>query len=111
MYEDDGETMDYQKNVFARTRFTSQLTADKWIFTVAKPEGLYHPETHTYLIKVLLNNKPSTIFEDGKQLSELSALTEVQEKTGWFYDETTRRLWIKTTGGNRNGLTLIAQKI
>ncbi|MDR3219994.1 MAG: DUF4968 domain-containing protein [Dysgonamonadaceae bacterium] len=108
MYEDDGKTMDYEKGVFARTRFISELKPKAWTFTAARPEGKYIPAAHTYLLKALLDSKPSTVSENGKILSELTTRIAVQEKTGWFYDENERRLWVKTTGGNRTGLTLIA---
>jgi alpha-glucosidase (family GH31 glycosyl hydrolase) len=109
LYEDDGTTMDYAKGIFARTHFNSELTPNVWTFTANKPEGPYTPPAHRYLIKALLDNKPATISENGKPLSELPTLTEVQEKTGWFYDVTTHRLWIKTANGNKETVTIKAQ--
>jgi alpha-glucosidase (family GH31 glycosyl hydrolase) len=109
LYEDDGGTMNYAKGLFTTTTFSSELTSNQWTFAVAKPKGKYAPATYTYLIKALLETKPATVSENGKALREQSTLTDAQQQTGWFYDETTHRLWIKTDGTNHTGTIIKAQ--
>jgi alpha-glucosidase (family GH31 glycosyl hydrolase) len=89
LYEDDGATMDYSRGVFSRTRFTSELTSGGWTFTAARPEGKYRPATHRYVIKAVWEQKPASVTENGKTLTE---------GTGWSYDEAGRRLWIRPVG-------------
>jgi alpha-glucosidase (family GH31 glycosyl hydrolase) len=109
LYEDDGETMNYEKGIFALTRFKSELTSGAWTFTADKPKGPFIPPAHTYLIKVLLDKKPATVSENGKMLTELDSLTEVQETIGWFYEDASHRLWVKTKGGNNENRIIKAQ--
>ncbi|MDR2804833.1 MAG: DUF5110 domain-containing protein [Dysgonamonadaceae bacterium] len=109
LYEDDGQTMDYSQGIFSRTGFTSEQTSHQWTFAAAKPEGKYTPASYSYLIKALLENKPATVSENGKALREQPTLTDAQQQPGWFYDESTRRLWIKTAGNNHTGIIIKAQ--
>lgn len=109
LYEDDGETLNYAKGIYATTRFQSELTPESWSFTAGKPEGSFTPPTHSYLIKALLDKKPERVSENGNTLPEHLSLTEVQETVGWFYEESTHRLWVKTKGNNKENITVKAQ--
>jgi alpha-glucosidase (family GH31 glycosyl hydrolase) len=106
LYEDDGTTLDYTRNIFSRTHFTSELTDTQWTFTAAKPSGKYRPAAYKYLIKALLENKPSSVIENGKALPEQPTLADAQQQTGWFYDETTRRLWVNALENSHIGLRI-----
>jgi alpha-glucosidase (family GH31 glycosyl hydrolase) len=94
LYEDDGETLNYAKGVFALTRFKSELTPEAWTFTAAQPEGSFTPPAHTYLIKALLDKKPVTVSKNGKTVYD------------WSYDEETHRLLVKTKSGNKENITV-----
>jgi alpha-glucosidase (family GH31 glycosyl hydrolase) len=109
LYEDDGETMHYAEGAFSRTRFTSELTPDGWTFTASLPAGAYTPSRRTYLIKALLDTKPDTISENGTLLTEQTTLTDAQQKTGWFYDAATRRLWVNVAGDNTKEMVITAK--
>lgn len=109
MYEDDGISLDYEKGISSITRFTSELTEESWMFKVEKPVGSYHPESHTYLIKARLDDAPEKVLENNKALPKLDSTVAVESKAGWFYDETSKRLWIKTINGNKTDVQLIVQ--
>ena len=109
MYEDDGESMEYLKDAYAKTRFTSELTADGWQFMAQKPEGSYKAPYHTYLIKARLDKVPEVVLENKKALTRLNSCVEVEENVGWYYDEATKRLWIKTNNGNNKEVHITVQ--
>jgi len=109
MYEDDGLSLDYKREIQAITRFTSELTGNNWVFTAEKPVGSFKPAAHTYLIKARLDYMPEKITENGKVLPRLDSVIAVEEKAGWYYDEATKRLWIKTIKGNETKVQLTAE--
>jgi hypothetical protein len=101
LYEDDGATMDYTRNICSRTRFTSDLTADCWTFTAARPEGKFIPSPRRYVLTALLEEKPSFVSENGTRLPEGDA---------WSYDEATHRLRIRPTGNSLSRIVIEAHK-
>ena len=109
MYEDDGISMDYQKEINALTRFTSVLNDNDWTFTAHRPVGKYVPARHSYLVKAYLQNAPRSVTENGKPLSRLASMTDTDVKTGWFYDGEHKRLYVKTAGDNRQKVEIIAR--
>ena len=73
MYEDDGLSTDYEKGIFALTRFSSSLKEGNWTFRAEKPQGRFVPEEHRYAVKAYLDFIPSQITENGKLLIRLSS--------------------------------------
>lgn len=109
MYEDDGLSHDYEKGVYAFTRFSSILADNKWIFRIAKPEGKYHPERHGYKVQAYLDFMPSQIQENGRTLNVLSSQADTEIQAGWFYDREKKRLFVRLAGDNRNDVELIVK--
>ena len=95
LYEDDGTTDDYQQGVYAITHIESSLTKEgRWTLTIRKPQGRFKPERHTYGVEVYWDEKPHAVSQNGRQLSEIKADDTSEE--GWSYDETLRRVLIKS---------------
>ena len=109
LYEDDGLSLAYQKGEFAITKMESNLSAAQWSFTIASPKGRFTPSPHGYLIKSYLDTTPTTVTENGIALTPLASQEAVLLNTGWFYDTTNKRLWIKTSHGNNKPLQLTAK--
>lgn len=109
MYEDDGLSMDYQKEVGAITRFTSVLKGSEWKFTAEKPNGKYVPSLHSYLVKAYLSNAPQSVMENGKSLPNLSSKEEIGTNVGWYYDNERKRLYVKTAGNNRQKIEIVTK--
>lgn len=62
LYEDDGESMDYKKKQFAKTKVQGQVTANKIQLSIAKPSGKYKgmPQKRRYVARFLIG-KNNTI--------------------------------------------------
>lgn len=109
MYEDDGLSTDYEKGIFALTRFSSSLKEGNWTFRAEKPQGRFVPEEHRYAVKAYLDFIPSQITENGKLLIRLSSEKAVHTQTGWYYDITKKRLFVNMAGNNRQEVELIVR--
>lgn len=111
MYEDDGESLNYKKDIFATTRFVSELNNYSWVFKAEKPVGKYQPAFHQYLVKAKLDQAPEKVMENGKGLAQLNSVIEVENQSGWYYDETAGRLWVKTNNGNNMEVRITVEGI
>lgn len=109
MYEDDGLSHDYEKGVYAFTRFTSSLGNDKWVFRAAKPEGKYKPEQHGYKVQAYLDFVPSQVTENGKSLKALASQTDVDNQPGWYYSQEKKRLFVRLVGDNSKDVELVVK--
>ncbi len=59
LYEDDGESLDYQRGRFARTRIRGSLKKGVTEVAISKPAGSYRgmPRTRRYVVRVRLDHK------------------------------------------------------
>jgi alpha-glucosidase (family GH31 glycosyl hydrolase) len=102
LYEDDGKTLDYQKGSFVITAITAQPNRVE----IQKPAGTFTPPAHAYLLKLHLQKAPVAIAESGKALAAAGNEAALQKTAGWYYDATSKLLWIRTAGDNRAGITV-----
>ena len=109
MYEDDGLSHDYEKGMYAFTRFTSSLDNDEWVFRAAKPEGKYKPEQHGYKVQAYLDFVPSQVTENGKSLKALASQTDVDNQPGWYYSQKKKRLFVRLVGDNSKDVELVVK--
>ena len=109
MYEDDGISLDYEKGMYALTRFTSSLKPGEWTFRASKPEGKFRPERHQYAVQAYLDFIPSMVLENGKSLEWLASSDAVEHQTGWFYDSEKKRLFVKLDGDNRSEVEVVVR--
>ncbi|WP_432711842.1 glycoside hydrolase family 31 protein [Pedobacter sp.] len=106
LYEDDGSSLAYQKGQFALTKISSNHSATAFQLSIARPAGQFKPTKHTYLAKVQWNGKkPTLITENGSKLVESSSLPD-GKKAEWYFDETSKVLWISTKGNNSNNIDI-----
>lgn len=106
MYEDEGKNQDYEKGIFSLTSIQSVLNNSTWMLSINKPHGAYVPSSHNYLVKAYLPYTPSTVVENGEELSLLSSINEVKLQTGWFFDKDSKRLWVNTKSHNNQTIKL-----
>jgi alpha-glucosidase len=78
-YEDDGETLAYQRGQSVRRRFAQERSADAVVVTVAAPEGPYRPPARDLVLRVRTMD-PREVAVDGRRL-EASAWTWAD---GWL---------------------------
>lgn len=101
LYEDDGKSLDYMKEVYSITSIKSMLKDGVWRLTIEKPRGKFVPDKHSYRIEAFWDSKPLHVFQNGKLLKEIP-LGDLGQQEGWSYDEEMGKVWIKTNLTNRD---------
>ncbi len=101
LYEDDGNTMDYSKNQFAKTDFSVTSTDMGVTVQVGKRTGKYREmNQRAYLLQVHHLEKIETAICKGKNLQKSASkesLLHQTEQAAWWYDDTSHTLFVKTT--------------
>jgi len=99
MYEDDGETLDYQSGESVTTRFTSHITTSLWYFTVGEQEGSYDPERDVMVVVThdMDVGTNDVVYKDSNYyLTRYGSLGELHANPeGFYYDEADYMLTIK----------------
>lgn len=103
LYEDDGESRDYEKDIFCKTKFTSVTNQSGLIVKInAREEHGYKPVGHrNYIIKVHTLNKPKEVIVNTSKIKkvkieELQKTAEANfEKKSYSWDDTTGIIYVK----------------
>ena len=86
-YDDDGQTYDYEKGVYAEIPITCQLTAEKIAFDIGEQKGSYALATKICLLKFhLLDDKRriDSVTVNGQKLVHVDAADALYGKgEGW----------------------------
>jgi alpha-glucosidase (family GH31 glycosyl hydrolase) len=61
LYEDDGETLDYQRGAFLRRRFTQTRDAGRVAIDVGAAEGSYRPAARVLELRVRWDGEPARV--------------------------------------------------
>ena len=105
LYEDDGESFDYQSGEYALTRMSSVATSNSWTFTLAAREGSYDPGTRSLYIYA---NKPRGVSSVTLNGQPLAAVVSLGSATNGWMMTTGNRLAIKIPDtGTSNVLNVI----
>ena len=97
LYEDDGLSDDYKTGGYAVTHIESRLHDGIWEMTVGKPEGAFRPERHRYGVELWWDARPASVRVNGSELAEISADSPAE---GWYFDDTLRRVIIRSSQTN-----------
>ena len=102
LYEDDGETRDYEKDVYCKTNFSCLTTNEGYTFNVAAREDKgYKPAgKRNFILKLHVAVKPKLVTVNAakakkNKVVELNKKAEVDEKPVFSYDEVLGVLYIK----------------
>ncbi|PWG78976.1 glycoside hydrolase family 31 protein [Pararcticibacter amylolyticus] len=98
LYEDDGVSLGYKSGKFALTEISVDGDANGVKIDIRKPEGSFKPSSHTYLLKIRLEELPGKIPE----------VTENGKKNvrGVNLDKKDRVLYVKTISDNRKDISV-----
>ena len=96
-YEDDGISEDYKTGGYAVTHIDSKLNDGTWEMTVGKPEGSFRPAPHRYGVELWWDTRPTSVNVNGSELPEISADASAE---GWYFDDTLRRVIIRSNQNN-----------
>lgn len=103
LYEDDGETNNYKKDICNRTDVKCKSAKEAWnISMLFNREGGSNTDTNRNIgIKIHLDQAPHAISINSSKLKSVSleklekSWYEISEKAFWSWDKTTNTCWIK----------------
>ena len=115
LYEDDGESLDYLKDMYATTTFTCTTTATGWETELACSDRGYAPPNERGLfLHYHLERRPTQVVIDGRPVNELTGMTAQEliattsPVAGWLWDEAQQTCIVKTKD-HRNALKIDLQ--
>ena len=96
LYEDDGTSLDYRKEKFARTNFELTPAGPVQVLTIEPTKGHYEgqPKARQYEIRIHGLVKPGTVAVNGKTIAEKD---DGEEGTRWAWDNKTMLTTIRLT--------------
>ena len=119
LYEDDGQTLDYQSGSFALTEFTQSLVATSSLISmsvaISATQGAYtgKPQQRVYLTDVHgISSSPTAVRKNGILLPERFSYAELRAGgDGFFYDSASDILYIHTPTNADSAYELLAENI
>jgi len=97
LYEDDGESLDYQKGSFSLTKISTTSTANSFSITIRQPQGRFTPTKHRYLVQLHSNNTPKKITENG---------ADKKANSEWWLNEKENVVSVMTASDNTKNINL-----
>ena len=103
IYEDDGTTNDYKKDMFKKTKIESEASSKTVDITINEPKvsGYETEEERNYWLEIYLDKNPGEIEINDKKV-EKSNFSELQKNwntafktSGYYYDEEAKILYVK----------------
>lgn len=115
LYEDDGESRDYEKDVYCKTKITSKATREQILITIDQREskGFQPTGLRNFILKVHADSKPKEIIIEGQKLK--SVKSEVMDKNAeadfvkmnWSWNESEKTISIKVPDSGKNTVVTI----
>ncbi|MDN5288300.1 MAG: alpha-glycosidase [Mucilaginibacter sp.] len=107
LYEDDGVSLKYLQEDKAITQITMANSTSGWNLLIKKPAGSY-PATHNYLAKIHWNDvrEPQAVTENNETVKAVNSIDVLNKTSGWYYDNASHLLWIKTTHNNHEDIAI-----
>jgi alpha-glucosidase len=96
LYEDDGESYNYEKGIFAKTEYSYEENNKGLIIRKSAPSGEYKiPERDLiFCIHKIIDIKE--VVQAGRPLAMLKSIQQFDSASeGWMQDQTGKKLWIK----------------
>jgi len=86
LYEDDGETQAYRKNVFMRRTFRQTRTDTSMTIDAAAPEGSYRPKARDLVFRVRWDGDPRRVASGTTALTRYTLPELAKQSSGWTTD-------------------------
>lgn len=100
LYEDDGNSYDYETGRFCTTTFYSAKNENLIRIKSDERKGSYKtmPENRAYFLKVFSELPPSKVMSLGEELPQFTSKEDLiyESAKGWFYDEVSKKVFVKT---------------
>ena len=103
LYEDDGESRDYEKDIYSRTSFSAQTTKEGLMIKVnAREEKGYKPQgERNYILKIHSSFKPKTLTVNSTRLKGIkteklqASIDSDFQTSSWSWDEKAEIIYVK----------------
>ena len=108
LYEDDGETMEYETGNYAETVFTAQRTPNGMDFSSTARAGSYDPYTNGVrqlnLVAYDMDDVQS-VTDNGTALTEYADWAALGTNTvGWYYNSSNRTAYVRVQDGTSHNI-------
>lgn len=114
-YEDDGESRDYERDVFCKTKITSKASNEEIKITVGEREykGYSPAGPRNFILKIHASNKPKDVFAGGEKLKNVKP--DVLEKNieadftkiNWSWNEAENVISVRIPDSGKNAVITI----
>lgn len=105
--EDDGETYDYEKGIYAITQYSYREQASELTIKKSTPNGNYHIPERAHIFCVHGSSRVQSVRQEGLPLRALGSEAEWKAaQVGWRWEERGKMLWIKAGGGVNEAMTI-----
>ena len=116
LYEDDGNTLEYQSGSFAETNFTQffsgetslqiEISSSAGSFDGKLSERIYLSQLHRVV------NKPTAMFKNGYQLPERISYNDLRtNENGYFFDNQKHLLYVQIKGSTDSSYNISGEGI
>jgi len=102
LYDDDGSSLAYQRELYARSEITCEATAGGVSLAVHAPTGRYDVAPRSYEFRVHMEGLPRAVSVDGAAVARVEApATGGPSRAGWWYDAAARVLVVQTDASRK----------
>jgi alpha-glucosidase len=109
LYEDEGENLDYLKNIYSKTKFTCTTLVNGYSTSIeSNDRGFIQSDKRNIVLKYCLEEKPNEIFMDGKSVKKVEerVISNKQESDTssieWSWNDITKECWVKIPDKRKN---------
>jgi alpha-glucosidase (family GH31 glycosyl hydrolase) len=108
LYEDDGESYDYEKGIYTITTFSSWDNGKELLIKKAVPAGNYRISEREHLYCVHQKPEVKKVIQDGRTLPVFISLCDFNSaEEGWIQEsEGKKLLWVKIKSGVNDAVEL-----
>lgn len=114
LYEDDGESLDYQKDIFSTTKVECLTLANGYTVDVQFYEqGFVQSDNRNVVLKLHLDKKPLQVEVDKKKVknidqAKMSKAIDAESKSVlWMWNEQRKECWVKLPATKKNSKVFI----
>lgn len=109
LYEDEGENLDYLKDIYSKTLFSCTTLDDGYETTIAPDDrGFIQSNKRNIILKYHLDEAPAIVTVDGKAVKKIAEqiIADKSDKdfssTEWAWNEDTKECWVKIPDKRKN---------
>lgn len=115
LYEDDGESRDYERDVYCKTKITSKTASEEILITIAEREskGFDPVGSRNFVLKIHASNKPKDLFIGGEKIKSIKPdvidknIETDFAKMNWSWNEAENIITAKVPDSGKNTVITI----